>query len=109
MQAIWNVQETANMSREQNLRNLCRQLEQEYIDWHRSMTYKGYRIKRVWPAIGELDNLLGKKDVVHFITTKKRSIQVCDITGTSYGEVRALPGMAEELYILAGMIEDNRI
>jgi hypothetical protein len=35
MLAIWDVNKTAALSPEANLRNVCRQIEDEYITWSR--------------------------------------------------------------------------
>ncbi len=105
MQAVWNAIETKAMSHDENLLNTCRQLEQEYIDWRRPMTHGGSYITRLWPAVGELDNLSGKLTVVRFITGAKGTIRVYDAQGQPYGVVKAMPGMVGQLYALANLID----
>lgn len=108
MEAVWDVIETAAMSREANLRNVCRQLEQQYVDWARSATHGRHCLAHEWPAIGELGRGSVAGVVVRFVTTRRRSIVVRDSQGTVHGEVKMLPGMAEQLYVLAGGIEDSQ-
>lgn len=107
MQAEWNAQKIADMSEEANLRNRCRQIEQEYVDWSRNATYKGFCISREWPAIGELGRYTVTGVKVRFMTTKKRTIQVQDNSGKTVCEVPMVKGMAETLYLTAGTIVDS--
>lgn len=106
-QAIWNVIETAAMSQEQNLRNLCRQFEQAYVEWKRPATHGGFRLSTQWPAIGELGRYGVAGVRVSFVTTYKREMEVRDAQGKVIGKVKMLPGMAQELYVLAGTILDQ--
>lgn len=76
MIAEWDVNKTAAMTEKQNLHNLCLQMEQEYIDWSRSLTYKGLGLVREWPAIGEMNRCTVDGVRVRFLTTRNRSIEV---------------------------------
>ncbi len=102
MNAEWNVNTIAEMDEEQNLRNKCRQLEQQYVDWHRDATVNGCRIAHEWPAIGEL----GRGSVagwrVKFVTTHRRAIEVIARNGNLIATFKMVPGMARNLYVLAG-------
>jgi hypothetical protein len=104
--AIWNVTEIAAMNAETNLRNKCRQLEQEYVEWKRPATYRGFLLSHEWPAIGELGRLRAPGVVVCFVTTKKRTVQVQLPDGTVVADCKIKPGLANELYLEAGRIFD---
>lgn len=101
MIAEWKNNAISTMSAEENLRNVCNQLEQEYVDWRRPAKVRGCRIARQWPAIGELGRYGVKGVVITFVTTHKRSIIVKDQAGMVRGEVRMRIGMAETLYDIA--------
>lgn len=98
MIAIWNADRTANMTREDNLLNLCRQFEQQYVDWARAChdAGTGYRVQ--WPAIGELGRYHVAGVEVEFLTTAQRQVLVIDASGQKQGIVPIRPGMADQLY-----------
>jgi hypothetical protein len=102
MNAEWNVNKQSEMSEETNLRNTCRQLEQEYVDWGRKATHGGFRLVREWPAIGELGRYTVNGVRVRFVTTRKRSIQVQTPEGKTVAECAMKPGLARDLYPIAG-------
>ena len=87
--AIWNVIEIGRMTPEHKLRNFCRQLEQQYVEWHRSTTFQGYCISH---------RCCG----VQFVTRRNRHIEVISGNGEGLGTVPISPGMACKLYVLAG-------
>ena len=107
MQAEWNVNRIAEMNEEHNLRNLCRQIECQYVDWNRDATHGGYLLTVEWPQIGELGRYAVKGVQVEFVTTRKRSIQVRTPEGEVVGEFGMFPGLAEELYLCAGKVIDD--
>jgi hypothetical protein len=100
--AIWNNEETAVMSEEQNLRNFCHQLEQKYVDWGHQATSKGCRVRHELQAIGELGRYLVDGVLVAFVTTRKREVEVQDACGKVIGKVKMQAGMAAKLYALVG-------
>lgn len=101
--AIWDVNKQATLSREANLRNVCRQIEDEYVTWGRRVTV----ITQVqWPAIGELGRYTVKGVVVRFIK-HRRSVDVKGIGTEIIGSAPVRPGMASDLYALAGTIADR--
>ena len=100
--AEWDGNKISTMSEEHNLRNLCRQLEQQYVDWNRDATYDGFRICMEWPAIGELGRYLVDGVRVRFVTTHKRTIEVQLPNGMPVEEFSMVPGLAEALYVCAG-------
>jgi hypothetical protein len=102
--AIWNVNETAKMPEETNLRNVCRQIEDEYITWGRFVSeVTGIQ----WPAIGELGRY-GVEGAVLTFVKHRRYVDVKDAENKVIGTVPVHPGMARELYALAGTIADRR-
>lgn len=107
MMPIYDCNIIAEMSREQNLRNLCRRLEYEYVTLARRATHGGYCLSVQWPAIGELGRCGVDGVAVKFVTTRKRTILVQDAQGNTHGEVAMLAGMAVRLYELAGEIVDK--
>ena len=109
MVAEWNVENIAQMGAEDNLRNACLQLEQEYVEWHHPATHSGCCIVRTWPAIGDLGRLTTRGAVLEFVTTRKRSIVVRDASGIVKGEVPMKVCMAQALYALAVTIAENSL
>lgn len=107
MQAEWNVYRIAEMSEEQNLRNLCRQIEQQYVDWNRDATIGGFRICIEWPQFGECNRYTVPDVQVRFVTTHKRTVQVQTPDRKLVEELGMFPGLAECLYICAGQVIDN--
>ena len=104
MTAEWSGQTIAAMGPEENLRNTCQQLEQQYVEWRHPTTYRGSLVSRQWPAIGELGRLGTSGTVVEFVTTRKRSIAIRDSAGLVRGEVRMQVGMAQTLYDIASTV-----
>jgi hypothetical protein len=109
--AEWNINETAAMTEEQNLRNLCRQMEQEYIDWSRSLTYKGFGMVREWPAMGEMGRGTVEGVRVRFLKTRNRTIEVQTPIPNpqTIAIVPVRVGMARVLYAAAGAILDTEM
>src|SRR5947207_1888499 len=105
--AEWNSVVVATMTRDENLRNVCRRLEQKYVEWRHRATHRRACIAHSWPAIGELGRLSVKGQVVTFVTTKRRSIQVKDASGTLCGEVKMQPGLAQNLYEIAARVAQH--
>lgn len=106
-QAEWNVNRIAEMSKEQNLRNICRQIETQYVDWNRDATVGGFILCIEWPQLGELNRYLVQDVRIRFVTTHKRTIQVQKPDRTVVGEFPMNPGLAAELYICAGQSMDE--
>lgn len=106
-QAEWNVNKTAEMGHEKNLRNLCRQLEQAYVEWKRDATVGGCVIVHEWPAIGECGRYTAKDVRIRFVTTKNRTIQVQTPDFRVIGEYNIESGIAQQLYADAGSILDD--
>ena len=104
MKAEWDVNATAAFSREENLLNLCRQLEQAHVDWKNPCTYRGASVCIQWPAIGELGRYKVEGVEVQFIRTQNRQIKVLDAAGKVYEIVRVQAGMADRLYLVAKTI-----
>jgi hypothetical protein len=100
----WNADEQFAMSREVNLRNLCRKIEDEYITFARSPR----KLSQDWPAIGELGRTSVKGVVLTFVCHVHYVI-VQDPMGNKVGTVLRREGMAVELYKLAGVLEDSHI
>lgn len=91
------------LSEEANLRNVCRQIEDEYITWGRFVSQV---CEIQWPAIGELGRYTVAGKVLGFI--KHRSyVAVIDSGHNIIGKVGRKPGMARELYALAGTVADR--
>jgi hypothetical protein len=101
--AIWNINETAEMSAESNLRNTCKQIEDEYVTWGR---YVSVTCQRQWPMIGELGRYHVPGMVLGF-NKHRRYVDVVDSTNKVMGRVHVKPGMAVELYKLAGTVADR--
>ena len=99
---VWDANQQFEMSREVNLRNLCRKIEDEYITFARSPR----KLSQDWPAIGELGRGSVKGVVCTFVCHVHYVI-VQDAMGNKAGTVLRREGMAVELYKLAGAIEDN--
>ncbi len=104
MNAEWNINAIAAMTREDNLLNLCRRFEQELADWKRPCTYRGCVINTQWPAIGELGRHTVNGAEVQFQTTRNRQVRVLDTSGKEYGKVLVQPGMADRLHLFARSI-----
>ena len=104
MEAVWNSNAIAAMSREENLLNLCRRFEQEHVDWKRPCTYLGCAVCTQWPAIGELGRYRVEGVELQFVTTHNRRIRVLDATGKEHGRIRVQPGMAARLHLIAQTI-----
>lgn len=104
MEAIWNANAVAALSREENLLNLCRRLEQEHVDWKRPCAYRGCPVSTEWPAIGDLERFKVAGVELRFVTTRNRQIRVLDAAGTEHGKVSVQPGMGEWLYLIARTI-----
>jgi hypothetical protein len=107
MQAEWNVIEISKMNDEQTLRNTCRQLEQQYVDWRRPATYKGSRVSMEFPYIGECGRYTSEGLICRFVTTYRRSIEVQAPDGKVLGEFKMQPGLAKQLYVCAGQLLDT--
>ncbi len=103
MLAIWNCNDIARLGREANLRNTCRQIEDEYVTWGR---YVSQVYQRQWPAIGELGRYSVDGVVLAFVC-HRRYVEVVDAGHVSIGKVQVHPGMAVELYALAGTLADR--
>jgi hypothetical protein len=100
--AIWDVNKTAEMTPEANLRNVCRQLEDEYITWSRFVSLvSGIQ----WPAIGELGRYSTEGVRITFIK-HRRYVDVMDADRKQIGRVPVHAGMAVDLYVLAGAALD---
>lgn len=89
------------MTPDENLRNMCRQIEQQYVSWRQPATYNGYRIVRDWPAIGELGRYRLHGVQVRFVTTNSRSVEVQSSNGAVLATYPMKPGLAEKLYAAA--------
>lgn len=102
MLAIWDSNKTAALSSEANLRNVCRQIEDEYITWSRFVSLvSGIQ----WPAIGELGRYTREGARVTFIK-HRRYVDVVDADRKRIGRVTVHTGMASDLYALAGTAID---
>lgn len=106
MNAEWNVNKIAEMNHEENLRNTCLQIEEEYVQKKRHATHGGYVISRQWPRLGECNHWIAKDYILAFRTTTKRSIQIVLPSGEVIAEHPMKPGLANELYLEAGRILD---
>jgi len=101
MNAEWNVNVTAEMAPDENLLNVCRQMEQEYVSRRRNATHGGCCIVREWPAIGELGRYRVDGVRVRFVTTTRRTVEVQTPDGSILTACPMKPGMADELYSVA--------
>lgn len=101
MTAEWNIFQIDAMSPDANLLNRCCQMEQEYVDWKRTATYKGSRLSSDWPFVGEMRRLSASEaPVVRFVTTYRRQVEVQRPDGFVLGVVPMRVGMADQLYAL---------
>jgi hypothetical protein len=101
MQAEWNGNAIAELSREDNLLNLCRQFEQAHVDWRRLGTYGADAFCTEWPAIGEMDRYRVDGVEVRFVTTQHRKIKILDAARKEYARISIQPGMADRMYLVA--------
>ena len=101
--AVWDANAIAELDREANLRNTCRQIEDEYVTWGR---YVSQVYQRQWPMIGELHRYTVDGVVLAFVC-HRHYVQVVDTGHKAIGKVQVHPGMASELYALAGTLADR--
>jgi hypothetical protein len=89
--AVWNIHEIAAMPDEKRVRNACRQIEQEVVEWGRSLGFQGREV-----SYGE--QYSGSKCVT--LHCKRRTVQVC-IDGVPFaGPIRIVAGAAVTLYVV---------
>jgi hypothetical protein len=93
MQAIWNIHEIAKMSDEQRVRNACRQIEQECVEWRRALGFRGRGTSRgeQWTASKRVSLACNGRN-------GRQYVQIC-VDGQPTGKrIRVIEGSAVTIY-----------